>query len=177
MNPKIKILLSTMPIGASLLLLHMACSPKVAPVTVELKDGSGNSMGTVQLKQLSDGVTLTFDVANLTPGKHGVHFHETGECVGPSFTTAGGHFNPLGKKHGLHSADGAHLGDLENLEVGSDGTAKVEIKATGLKLAQGENPLLVNGSAAIVIHAAEDDLATDPSGASGARIACGVIAF
>jgi Cu-Zn family superoxide dismutase len=120
-------------------------------------------------------VRIDLDVAQLQPGTHGIHIHAAGKCEGPDFKTAGGHFNPEMKKHGKDSADGAHAGDLLNITVPASGALKTSILATQVTLGEGSNSLFHEGGSAIAIHEKEDDYKTDPSGNSGARIACGVI--
>jgi Cu-Zn family superoxide dismutase len=107
------------------------------------------------------------------PGTHGIHLHMTGTCDAP-FTTAGAHWNPTARQHGLQNAAGPHLGDLPNIEVGADSSANVQVSATGGTL-RGADGLLDADGAAIIVHATADDNKTDPSGNSGARIACGVV--
>ena len=114
-------------------------------------------------------------VEKLPPGTHGIHIHTVGKCEGPAFTTAGGHFNPDAKKHGKDNPDGMHAGDLLNIEVGADGTGNANLRAMNVTLGDGPNSLFHDGGTALVIHATADDYKTDPSGNSGARIACGVI--
>jgi Cu-Zn family superoxide dismutase len=99
-----------------------------------------------------------------------------GACDPPTFTSAGGHFNPLGKQHGSLNPQGAHAGDLANLFVGTDGKGYLETSASQVTLGAGAASLLDANGSALIIHAAPDDFRTDPTGNSGARIACGVIA-
>jgi Cu-Zn family superoxide dismutase len=108
---------------------------------------------------------------------HGIHFHQNPKCDGPDFKSAGPHFNPDGKKHGLQSPDGHHAGDMMNLTVESNGKAKAKLTDADVSLGDGTNShsLFSNGGTALVIHAKEDDMKTDPSGNSGDRIACGAI--
>jgi Cu-Zn family superoxide dismutase len=144
-------------------------------VKVELKDGQGQSVGTATLMPMGTGVHIMLDVKNLKPGPHALHVHTTAKCEGPAFTSAGGHFNPAGKKHGLKSPDGPHAGDMENFTVNADGTSKAQVMANGVTLGNGPNSVFANGGTALVIHAGADDMMTDPAGAAGDRIACGVI--
>lgn len=136
----------------------------------------GKTIGSALLTPDKGGVRIRLEVKGLAPGPHGYHIHETGRCEAPGFTTAGAHLNPEGKKHGLQNPEGPHAGDLPNLNVASDGTAKADWIAGGVTLTKGEpNSLLKDGGTSIVIHEAPDDGVTDPSGNSGARVACGAI--
>jgi Cu-Zn family superoxide dismutase len=140
-----------------------------------LKSADGKDVGTATFTPTKGGVKIQVQVANLPPGKHGIHVHAVGKCDAPDFKSAGGHFNPTGKKHGLKSPEGAHAGDMPNLTVGKDGKAKATLTAKGASLAEGEGSLFGPEGTALVIHADADDEKTDPAGNSGARIACGVI--
>ncbi|GKV68182.1 superoxide dismutase [Sporosarcina sp. NCCP-2716] len=145
-------------------------------VLVDLKDREGKTTGTAELSETDQGVSVFVKVDSLTPGKHGIHFHEKGVCEGPGFESAGGHFNPAGKEHGLEMPGGPHAGDLPNLEVESDGTAEDRFTSHSVTLETGKtNSLLRDGGTALVIHAGEDDGESQPSGDSGDRIACGII--
>ena len=141
--------------------------------TVTLKPTQGNNVnGTISVATMGTGVHFTGTVTGLTPGKHGFHIHETGDCSAPDATSAGGHFNPEGKAHGAPNAPEHHAGDLGNIEADSSGTAKVDIHGGGLTLGSDANSVM---GKAIIVHAAEDDLKTQPTGNAGARVACGVI--
>jgi superoxide dismutase, Cu-Zn family len=141
----------------------------------ELLDANGDSVATATLAPASQGVKITLDVQNLAPGMHAFHIHSVGSCEPPDFKSAGGHFNPDGKKHGLKNPEGPHAGDMENFEVGADGTAHVELVNTSVTLGEGKNSLFQPGGTALVIHEKADDLVSDPAGNAGARVACGVI--
>ena len=144
--------------------------------TVTLRDGAGRTVGTALVAPARDGVQVVLSTSGLPPGTHGVHIHERGRCEGPDFTSAGGHFDPHGRQHGLENPAGAHAGDLPNLEVDSAGRGALTAVARGATLAgRGRDSLRRGGGTAIVVHAGEDDQVTDPSGGSGGRIACGVI--
>ncbi len=140
-----------------------------------LQDAQGKDVGTATFTPTKNGVKVHVQVAHLPPGKHGIHIHGAGKCEAPEFKSAGGHFNPFGKKHGLHNPEGAHAGDMPNLTVGKNGSAKATFTAKGATLGEGDGSLFGADGTALVIHADPDDEKTDPAGNSGTRIACGVI--
>jgi Cu-Zn family superoxide dismutase len=148
-----------------------------APATAhaDMTDASGKSVGTATLTQTASGVRITANLSSLPPGVHAIHIHTVGKCEAPGFTTAGGHFNPEGKKHGMDNPDGMHAGDLPNFTVSSDGSAQVTALASHATLGDGDNSLFHTGGTALVIHQMADDYKTDPAGNAGPRIACGVI--
>ena len=149
----------------------LASAPALAwadTARAELKDAQGKIVATATLTDAPGGVRIALRASGLKPGAHGLHIHAVGVCAPPAFTSAGGHFNPQNKKHGHKNPEGAHAGDLPNLTVGADGTGSIETPAAGVTLKD------VAGLA-LVIHADPDDETTDPTGNSGARVACGVI--
>ena len=148
-----------------------------APVfaQAELFDAAGKKVGTVNFTEMEGQVTLEVDVEGLPEGEHGFHFHETGTCTPPDFASAGAHFNPANKHHGMLNPEGRHAGDLPNLKVGADGKGKLQTTTALFTLSPGAISLADADGSAAVIHAQADDLKTDPAGNSGARIACGVV--
>lgn len=142
-----------------------------AQARIEPKSGSSVT-GTATFEQLSAGVTVVVKIKDAPPGWHAVHIHQIGDCSAPDGTSAGGHFNPEDKLHGSPHAPEHHLGDLGNLLVDADGNGYTEVHMPGLTVAAG--PMSVVGRS-IIVHADADDLVTQPTGAAGGRIACGVI--
>ncbi len=136
-------------------------------ITSEVIGASGDPLGKATLSQEADGTRVHLELRGLPPGQYGVHLHAIGKCDAPGFTTAGGHFNPGMKQHGRMNPAGEHAGDLPNIVFGDDSKGVLDAVQSGLRLADG---------ASIVVHAGPDDYKTDPSGNSGARIACGVLA-
>ena len=161
-------------VSASLLLVFVTSAQAQAAKAV-LQDRDGKEAGTATLTEGAGEVKITLDLTGLPQGIHAFHIHETGTCEGPDFKSAGGHFNPYGKKHGVKNPAGSHAGDLPNVTIGLDGTGRAEAAAKGVTLGEGDNSLFHSGGTALVIHAGPDDEMTDPAGNAGARIACGVI--
>jgi len=170
------------PASLCAVVLLMACrsvqsgTPSGTAAFAAMRNGSNESLGDLRFEPSAEGVRIAGELFNLPPGVHGIHFHTAGKCDSPGFETADGHFNPAGREHGLENPAGPHAGDLPNITVGESGRVTVAIvsprvtfdstAATGLFDADGT---------AIIIHAAADDQRSNPSGNSGARIACGVI--
>ena len=133
--------------------------------------GSSNVSGTVTFTASGNEVKVVADVTGLTPGKHGFHVHEFGDCSSPDGNSAGGHFNPTHKQHGAPDAADRHDGDLGNIMADSSGKAHLEWTDKVMKLSGPES--IVGRS--MIVHEKEDDLKTQPTGNSGGRLACGVI--
>ena len=141
--------------------------------TAAMRSAAGRDLGSLTLTGGSQGISISGHLTGLPPGTHGIHVHMVGQCA-PPFESAGAHWNPTNKQHGTQNPQGPHLGDLPNITVGADSSAHVQLTTPGGTL-RGANGLMDADGAAIVIHAAADDNRTDPSGSSGARIACGVV--
>jgi Cu-Zn family superoxide dismutase len=149
---------------------------------VPLVNAAGEIIGEVRGGDSDRGATLLLNAQGLPPGVHGIHLHDIGICEGPSFESAGPHWNPTGRQHGGQNPQGAHAGDLQNVTVGEDGRLRVQIVVPGTYLRNegrevrpGAHEILDASGAALVIHAQPDDYRTDPSGNSGDRIACAVL--
>ncbi len=162
-----------------LMIAMLACSTAAfaqdaATAKAELKDAKGQVVGQATLTDSPNGVLVHVALTGMPAGPHAFHIHETGACEAP-FTSAGGHFNPGAKQHGMANPMGMHAGDLPNIQIPTDGALTFDAMARDVTLGSGANSLFKTGGTAIVIHAAGDDYKTNPAGAAGARIACGVI--
>jgi superoxide dismutase, Cu-Zn family len=141
-----------------------------------MTNGANESVGDLRLERTAEGVRIAGELFNLPAGVHGIHFHEKGQCDGPDFTSAGGHFNPAGREHGLENPAGPHAGDMPNVTVGESGRVTIAVATPRVTLdSNATTGVLDADGTAVVVHAAADDQRTNPSGNSGARIVCGVI--
>ena len=159
-------------VGATLLAVGPVGAQSANAVLV---DPDGNEIGNVALEQLEQGVRIFAQAEGLPPGVHAFHIHETGQCEGPDFKSAGGHYNPTGVQHGWNNPEGHHAGDLPNVHVQEDGVLAVEYFTDAVTLGEGDTSVYDDDGSAIVMHEGPDDYQTDPAGDAGARIACGVI--
>lgn len=171
-----RILFLLVAVGMLFGLTTAAISAQSANLTAaaQMKDATGKDLGTATFTETSNGIQITGRLTGLTPGPHGIHIHAVGLCEPDKFTTAGAHYNPENKKHGLNSPDGPHAGDLPQITAAADGTAVLNLN-TKLVTIQGAKSFLDADGAALVIHAMADDQITDPTGNSGDRVACGVV--
>ena len=157
----------------ALLAFTSAASAQTGKAT--LKNADGKEVGSAEISPLPAGVLIRLTLKGVPAGEHAFHVHAVGKCE-PPFTTAGGHFNPDNKKHGIMAAEGHHAGDMPNLHIPADGALAVEVVNASVTLDKGKpNSLYKTDGTALVIHAGKDDYKTDPTGEAGGRIACGVV--
>jgi superoxide dismutase, Cu-Zn family len=163
-------------ISTAAIMLALTSLPAAAQsAQAALKSADGKDVGSAELTQTPAGVLIKLSVKGLPAGEHAFHVHDVGKCE-PPFTSAGGHFNPGGKKHGMMAAEGHHAGDMPNLHIPTSGEIVVEILNTAVTLEKGKpNSAFGPDGTALIIHAGKDDYKTDPAGDAGGRIACGVI--
>ena len=163
-------------VGLTGLLLAALSVPAAAQnAHATLKNTDGKDVGAATLTQTGGGVLIAISVKGLPAGEHALYVHAVGKCE-PPFTSAGGHFNPDSKKHGLLAMEGHHAGDMPNLHIPASGDLAVEVLNTAVTLEKGKpNSLFGPNGTALVIHANKDDYKTDPTGEAGGRIACGVV--
>ena len=150
-----------------------AVAPAGAQAIAELSRADGAPAGTTRIVQSAEGLDVAVALIGMAPGTYAVHIHTTGRCDAPDFASAGGHWNPSAKQHGRDNPMGAHSGDLPNAVIGADGTGTIAARVPGALT--GDMGLLDADGAAVMVHAGPDDFRTDPSGNSGARIACGIL--
>lgn len=162
-------------VGALIISGSVAGTVLAETAHADLHNAQGKKVGTAKLEETPHGVLISLDLDGMSPGTHAFHIHEVGKCE-PPFKSAGGHFNPTDKKHGMLSAEGMHGGDLPNINVPETGKLKVDVFATGVTLGSGKNSLFDADGSSLVLHAGPDDYKTDPAGDAGARLACGVVA-
>lgn len=152
----------------------MAAETADKPVEAMLRNAEGKNVGVAKLTDTPNGVLVHVDFADMPAGEHAFHIHETGKCE-PPFESAGGHFNPTGKKHGFEDSAGFHAGDMPNIVIPASGSVKVEVFVPNVRLRDGAAKLLDDDGSALVVHAGVDDYKSDPAGNAGDRIACGVV--
>jgi len=162
--------------AAGAILFAAALLPAAAQTaTAVLKDTAGKEVGSANMTETQHGVLINISVKGMPAGEHAFHIHAVGKCE-PPFTTAGGHFNPANKKHGLMAVEGHHAGDMPNLHIPQSGELTVELVNADVTLQKGKpNSVFDADGSAVVVHASGDDYKTDPTGEAGGRIACGVI--
>jgi Cu-Zn family superoxide dismutase len=157
-------------------------TPTGETIEAPIVNAGGETVGTLHVSESDTGVTFSviLNAGALAPGEHGIHIHETGSCDSAgemAFELAGDHFNPTETHHGAPGAEMSHAGDLGNLTTAEDGSADFTISTERLTLAPGEATSLADADgSALLIHSEADDLTTDPSGESGDRVLCSVVA-
>lgn len=148
----------------------------VQTVQTGLMNATGDRIGHVTYQQFDNYVLIHIQASSLPEGVHGIHIHEIGECEGPDFASAGGHFNPSDRAHGFNHPQGPHAGDLPNIYVAADGTVDAYMTANLITLEKGEpHSLKQDEGTSIIIHSDPDDYYSQPAGDAGERIACGKI--
>jgi Cu-Zn family superoxide dismutase len=168
-GPAVAMVLFALTIGA-------VAASGATHASARIVDAAGDTIGWARFVEDEAGrLHISVQVEGLAPGRHGIHLHSVASCVGPAFTSAGGHHHPLGREHGLANAAGAHAGDLPNLMVNVMGHGHLQAVSDRATLSSGPVSLFDRDGSAVIIHAAMDDQVTNPTGNSGARVACGVI--
>lgn len=161
--------------GIAILMTAALAAQSPEQAKAELMDASGKTIGTATLTDTPHGVLIHLNLTAAPPGVHAFHVHTTGTCEAP-FTSAGEHFNPAKKQHGIQNMNGMHAGDLPNFTVPASGMLQIDLLAESITLKAGANTVLDADGSALVLHATGDDYRTDPAGNAGDRIACGVVA-
>lgn len=162
----------TMVIAAAAAMALAAQAPETA--RAELKNAEGQVVGQATVTDAPQGVLIHVTLTGVPEGTHAFHVHAVGKCE-PPFTTAGGHFNPASKQHGIENPAGMHAGDLPNIEVPATGHLTFDVFDRDVTIKAGPNSLFDADGSSIVIHQGKDDYKSDPAGNAGARIACGVV--
>ncbi|MBY0224802.1 MAG: superoxide dismutase family protein [Hyphomicrobium sp.] len=166
--------ISVLAIAFAALSTENAVAQRVDAASALLKDREGKIVGTVALRQTPDaGVLMNVSIDGLPIGNYAFHVHETGKCDG-DFSSAGGHFAPRARKHGVLSEGGPHAGDLPNLHIVA-AKYNVEIFAREFSLNKGKGSIFDDDGSALIVHRGIDDYATQPAGGAGEKVACGVI--
>jgi Cu-Zn family superoxide dismutase len=161
--------------SASTILVCMVLPAAAQTGKAAIKNANGGDVGTAEMTQTPAGVLIKLSVKGLPPGDHAFHVHAVGKCE-PPFESAGPHFNPANKKHGLMATDGPHAGDMPNLHIPAGGELVVEVLNNSVTLEKGKpNSVFDTDGSTLIIHAGVDDYKTDPAGNAGGRISCGVI--
>ncbi|MBB6453417.1 Cu-Zn family superoxide dismutase [Salirhabdus euzebyi] len=159
-----------------LLVILSSCNDKSrSPLEIDIYNPEGDSLGTATLSEQAEGVKIKLNITGLEPGFHAIHIHEFPKCEGPDFKSAGNHFNPDSKLHGLMHPEGAHVGDMPNVEAAEDGKIDGEVTVEKATLADDKYSLLKGEGTSLVIHESQDNGMSQPAGDAGARVACGKI--
>ena len=163
----------TFSAGALLLGACATIPPDGPSATATVRPASGSQVrGSVTFTQVGNRVRVVGEITSLTPGLHGFHVHEKGDCSAPDAMSTAGHFNPHGKKHGAPESSERHGGDLGNITANEYGRANVSVMVNGISVSKGMDGVI---GKAIIVHAGPDDLNTDPTGNAGGRVGCGIV--